>query len=144
MEKQSVGLKKCDDCFLFKHAKRIMREGQNAEKRMQKITTSEQFKKWSTGFSAKVLILITTFWAVMNAYALFLVTVQFIRFGILDSDVLKLFIEKINETFLASVVSILITRTVSNVFQFNEGGIFGISKDIPAPNYENKEDEVNG
>jgi len=141
MKKKNIGVRQCTECFLLKHAKRILFEsGRAVKKAGRKISTTEQFKKWSTGFSASVLILITTFWAVNNAYVLFLLSVQFFRYGILDSEVLKLFIEKINETFLASVVSILITRTVGNVFQFNNGGIFGNSTEMNPPNYVNPEE----
>ena len=36
-------------------------------------------------------------------------------------------IVEVNKTFVAAVVSILITRVVGNVFEYNNGGIFGKS-----------------
>lgn len=69
--------------------------------------------------------LITILWTVFLSLAVILILVAIIvtrEFSYLDT-----FIQEISKTFRAAVVSILITRTVGNIFQFNNGSIFGES-----------------
>lgn len=85
----------------------------------------KEFKKWATSFSVKILKLITILWASFLAYSAIVMTIAIFQTGQLVS--LDTFISEVSETFRDAVVAILITRTVSNIFEFNNGGLFGTS-----------------
>lgn len=108
--------------------------------KIKKYLTNSQLRQWSNSFSMAVLKLITGFWVFFNIYILILITIKYFMYGILEAEVMTAFIDKMNGVFLASVVSIVISRTFGNIFQYNDGGIFGIS------NYstKEKEEEANG
>lgn len=108
--------------------------------RIKKYLSNSELKRWSNSFSMAVLKLITGFWVFFNLYILILITVRYFMYGILEADVMTTFIDKMNEVFLASVVSIVIARTFGNIFQYNDGGIFGTSINTP----KEKEEEANG
>ena len=87
--------------------------------------SKEKFKSWATGFSATVLKLITFLWACFMGYSAVMITIAVYETGSLVE--VGTFITEVNKTFIASVVTILIARVVENVFEHNDGGIFGHS-----------------
>lgn len=88
--------------------------------------TKEKFKAWAVGFSATALRIITIAWIIFMLYSAVLMGISLFKTGNLET--LGLFITEVNKTFIASVVTILITRVVGNLFEFNNGGIFGYSR----------------
>ncbi len=101
-----------------------------------KIETKKQFQKWSYGFSATVLKVIFIMWAVSIVFCMFVITYTLINNGDIAEPVN--FMHEVNSTFGASVVGVLVTRVVGNVFEYNNGGIFG--KSIRE---ENENDDTN-
>lgn len=85
----------------------------------------QKFAKWTFGFSAKALKVITVMWAASMTFGAFIITLALVMTGSIEEPVN--YIAEINRTFAASVVAILITRTVGNVFEHNNGSIFGTS-----------------
>lgn len=83
------------------------------------------FKDWAEKFSIKAFRLITIIWGAQMIYAAGMIVFSVFRTG--EFLYLDTFIVEINETFRKSVVAILLTRTVGNIFEFNNGGIFGES-----------------
>lgn len=86
----------------------------------------KQFKSWAVGFTASALKIITAAWlatTVFSAIAMVLAIYKTGQFSYLDT-----FIIESNTTFRASVVTLLITRTVGNVFEHNDGGPWGTSR----------------
>lgn len=108
--------------------------------KIKRYFSNSELKRWSNSFSMAVLKLITGFWVFFNLYILILITVRFFMYGAIEAEILTTFIEKMSEVFLASVVSIVIARTFGNIFQFNDGGIFGTSNN----NNNSKEEDANG
>lgn len=89
--------------------------------------------KWSLTFTKKVITLVTILWAVQIIYSAVMIwyAVQLQgNFSYLDT-----FITDNGETFRLIVGMNLVSKTIENVFKYNEGGIFG--KSITP-----KEDEV--
>lgn len=89
--------------------------------------SKKTFKHWATGFSATALKVITISWVLLMAYSAVLITLALYRTGTLYE--IGTFIAEVNKTFIASVVTILITRVVGNIFEHNDGGIFGTSRE---------------
>lgn len=99
----------------------------------------KQFKmrdllKWSLSFTKKVITLVTIIWflqlvfsAIMICYAVMLQG----NFSYLDT-----FISDNGETFRLIVGTNIVSKTVENVFKYNEGGIFG--KSITSETQENE------
>lgn len=94
---------------------------------------------WSLTFTKKVVTLVTVLWflqlifsAVMILYA---VKMQG-NFSYLDS-----FITDNGDTFRLIVGANIVSKTIENVFKYNEGGIFGTSI---TPKTEETEDEAVG
>lgn len=84
-----------------------------------------EFRKWSTSFSVRVLKLITILWIISLIYS-----AAMILTGVLMNSQLEyvdIFITESFKIFHDSVIVILLTRTVGNIFEYNNGGIFGTS-----------------
>ena len=81
--------------------------------------------KWSLTFTKKVIVLVTILWIFQLIYSavviLYAIKVQG-NFSYLDS-----FIADNGETFRLIVGTNIISKTVENIFKYNEGGIFGKS-----------------
>lgn len=88
--------------------------------------TKKQFSKWSLGFSAKVLTVVFILWAVSILFCMFVITYALMTIGNIEEPVN--FMHEVNSTFGTAVIGILVTRTVGNVFQYNDGVIFGTSR----------------
>ena len=87
--------------------------------------TNDKFKRWSLSFTMKVLTLLTIFWFIFMIYSGFLMIFAIWRTG--EFSFLDTYITKICDCFMAGVITGLITRTVGNVFEFNDGSFMGKS-----------------
>lgn len=87
--------------------------------------TPKKFKTWSLGFTAAVLKLITLIWGFCMIYAAVIMTLALYHTG--EFSYLDTYITKVCDCFSAAVITGLITRTIGNVFEFNNGSIFGTS-----------------
>lgn len=80
---------------------------------------------WSLTFTKKVVTLVTVSWFLQLVFSaimiLYAIKVQG-NFSYLDS-----FITDNGETFRLIVGANIISKTIENVFKYNEGGIFGTS-----------------
>lgn len=92
---------------------------------MKKIETDAQLKKWANGFSATVLRIILGLWTFSMIFGAFVIGYSLLKLGTIEEPVN--FISEINSTFGASVVAILITRTIGNIFEYNDGVVWGTS-----------------
>lgn len=85
----------------------------------------KDFFKWSITFTRKVITLVTLIWLIQTIFSacmiLYAVETQG-NFSYLDT-----FISDNGETFRMIVGAYLITKTIENVFKYNEGGLFGTS-----------------
>lgn len=92
--------------------------------------------KWSLSFTKKVIVIVTVVWVIQITYSaimiLYAVRTQG-NFSYLDS-----FISDNGETFRLIVGTNIVSKTIENVFKYNEGGIFG--KSVTKEN----EDEIAG
>jgi len=88
--------------------------------------TKKQFSKWSLGFSAKVLTVVFILWGISIIFCMFVIAYALMTTGNIAEPVN--FMHEVNSTFGTAVIGILITRTVGNVFQYNDGSIFGKSR----------------
>lgn len=83
------------------------------------------FRRWSLSFSVAAIHLITVIWASSLIFSAVLILIETLHTG--DQSCLNTFISETSETFRDSVVTIVIARTVGNIFEYNDGGIFGKS-----------------
>ena len=91
---------------------------------MKKISDHD-FKNWSKGFTIKVLTLLSAFWFIFMCYSGFLMIYAIYKTG--EFSFLDTYINRICDCFMAGVITGLITRTVGNVFEFNDGSFMGVS-----------------
>lgn len=80
---------------------------------------------WSLTFTKKLIIICTVIWAfcvLYSAIAIFYAITTVGNFSYLDA-----FITDNGETFRLIVGANLISKTIENVFKYNNGGIFGTS-----------------
>ena len=92
---------------------------------MKKIETENQLKKWANGFSATVLRIILALWVFSMLFGAFVITYSLLKYGTIEEPVN--FISEVNATFGSSVVAILVTRTIGNIFEYNDGVLLGTS-----------------
>lgn len=109
MSERKIGIRLCATC---------------AQKR-KKPTDEKKFKAWAYGFSATVLKAIFVLWAASIMFCMFVITYALVNNGDIAEPVN--FMHEVNSTFGASVIGVLVTRVVGNVFEHNNGGIFGQS-----------------
>lgn len=86
----------------------------------------QKFRKWAVGFTATVLKLITLIWGGCMVFAAVVITIALFRTG--EFSYLDTYIQYVCGCFTAAVITGLITRVIGNVFEFNDGGIFGFSR----------------
>ena len=95
------------------------------KKRKSLKTQMRETFRWSLSFTKKVILLVTIMWSVQLIYSaimiLYAVRIQG-DFSYLDS-----FINDNGETFRMIVGVNIVSKTIENVFKYNEGGIFGKS-----------------
>lgn len=109
-KRKSIGIRLCATC---------------AQKREKKPTDDKKFKSWAYGFSATVLKVIFVLWAFSIIFGAVMIAYAMITTGQIAEPVN--FMHEVNSTFGASVIGVLVTRVVGNVFEHNDGGIFGQS-----------------
>lgn len=97
---------------------------------MKKISDHD-FKNWSKGFTIKVLTLLSIFWFIFMCYSGFLMIYAIYKTG--EFSFLDTYINRICDCFMAGVITGLITRTVGNVFEFNDGSFMGTSNYSNSP-----------
>lgn len=99
---------------------------------MKKISDHD-FKNWSKGFTIKVLTLLSVFWFIFMCYSGFLMIYAIYKTG--EFSFLDTYINRICDCFMAGVITGLITRTIGNVFEFNDGSFMGVSNggNVPMP-----------
>lgn len=124
MKQNKIGIRLCKTC---------------AENKKKKPNDKKKFQSWAYGFSATVLKVIFVMWAFSIVFGAAMITYAMITTGQIAEPVN--FMHEINSTFGASVIGVLVTRVVGNVFEHNNGGIFGQS--INEGGYENDSTDSN-
>lgn len=81
--------------------------------------------KWSLTFTKKVVVLVTILWLIQLIYSGFMILYAVRMCG--DFSYLDSFIADNGETFRLIVGTNIVSKTIENVFKYNEGGIFGKS-----------------
>lgn len=95
-------------------------------------TTLKDFMSWSLTFTKKLVIACTAVWICSTLYSAIAIVYAIGSVG--DFSYLDTFISESSETFRVVVGANLVTKTIENVFHYNNGGIFGTS--IPEDNPE--------
>lgn len=94
----------------------------------------KSFSKWSLTFTKRVVIVVTIMWFLQLVYSAAMILYAVHTYG--DFSYLDSFILDNGETFRLIVGAGIVTKTIENVFKYNNGGIFGTS--LPYnPNKEN-------
>ena len=91
-------------------------------------TTQKKVKdlfKWSLTFTKKVITLVTIIWALQTVFSAIMICYAISTIG--DFSYLDTFITDSGETFRLIVGVNIVSKTVENVFKYNDGGIFGNS-----------------
>ena len=81
--------------------------------------------KWSLTFTKKVITLVTFLWFLQLVYSAVMIWYAVktqSNFSYLDT-----FINDNGETFRLIVGTNIVSKTIENVFKYNEGGLFGTS-----------------
>ena len=103
-----------------------------------------EFVNWSLTFTKKLIIICTVMWAICTTYAAIMILVAVLKIN--DFSYLDTFITDTGETFRLIVGTNIVSKTIENVFKYNEGGIFGRSlpygqaNDEPSP--EGDKDDI--
>lgn len=98
--------------------------------------------KWSLSFTKKVIILVTILWTLQLLFSAIMIWYAVHMCG--DFSYLDSFISDNGETFRLIVGTNIVSKTVENVFKYNEGGIFGKSIQPQEVSDETTENEVAG
>ena len=78
---------------------------------------------WSLSFTKKVIILVTITWVIQMTYSAILIFYAVKTQG--DFSFLDTFISDNGESFRLIVGVNIVSKTIENIFKYNEGGIFG-------------------
>lgn len=89
--------------------------------------------KWSLTFTKKVITTVTILWTIQLLYSATLIWYAVQTQG--NFSYLDTFIQDNGETFRLIVGTNIASKTIENVFRYNEGGIFG--KSITSNHSEN-------
>ena len=92
------------------------------------ITLKKQLKdmfKWSLTFTKKVITAVTIIWVIQLLFSATLIWYAVQSQG--NFSYLDTFISDNGETFRLIVGTNIVSKTIENVFKYNEGGIFGKS-----------------
>ena len=81
--------------------------------------------KWSLTFTKKVITLVTILWSIQLIFSAILIWYAVKTQG--NFSFLDTFITDNGESFRLIVGTNIISKTIENVFKYNEGGIFGTS-----------------
>ena len=94
--------------------------------------------KWSLSFTKKVITLVTLLWTIQLLYSAIMIWFAVKSQG--NFSYLDTFITDNGETFRLIVGVNIVSKTIENVFKYNEGGIFG--KSVTHETNEYREDEI--
>lgn len=94
--------------------------------------------KWSLTFTKKVITFVTIIWFLQLVFSAVMICYAVILQG--NFSYLDTFINDNGETFRLLVGTNIVSKTIENVFKYNEGGIFG--KSITPETQENDDLEV--
>lgn len=100
----------------------------NLKKRKRQTSLKTQMKdifRWSLTFTKKVVLLVTVMWSIQLIYSAIMILYAVNMNG--DFSYLDSFITDNGETFRMIVGVNIISKTIENVFKYNEGGLFGKS-----------------
>ena len=92
--------------------------------------------KWSLSFTKKVIVIVTILWIIQLVFSAIMILYAVKTQG--NFSYLDTFISDNGETFRLIVGTNIVSKTIENVFKYNEGGIFG--KSVTREN----EDEIAG
>lgn len=81
--------------------------------------------KWSLTFTKRVIVLVTLIWFIQLIYSAVMIWFAVQTQG--NFSYLDTFITDNGETFRLIVGTNIISKTIENVFKYNEGSIFGTS-----------------
>lgn len=81
--------------------------------------------KWSLTFTKKVITLVTILWSIQLVFSAVLIWYAVYTQG--NFSYLDTFITDNGESFRLIVGVNIVSKTIENVFKYNEGGIFGRS-----------------
>lgn len=85
----------------------------------------KDLSKWSLSFTKRVIVTVTILWIIQLVYSMIIIWYAVKtqgNFSYLDS-----FIADNGETFRLIVGTNIVSKTVENIFKYNEGGILGKS-----------------
>lgn len=94
-------------------------------KKKKKNINIKDFFNWSLTFTKKLIVICTVLWAFCILYSAVMILFAVIKVG--DFSYLDSFITDNGETFRIVVGVNLISKTIENVFKYNNGGLFGTS-----------------
>lgn len=80
---------------------------------------------WSLTFTKKVVLLVTFLWFLQLIYSAVMIYLAIDTYG--NFSYLDTFISDNGETFRLIVGANIVSKTIENVFKYNNGGIFGES-----------------
>lgn len=98
------------------------------------MTNLKDFQFWSLTFTKKLVTICTAIWILVTLYSA--IMILYAVKSVEDFSYLDTFISDNGETFRIVVGANLITKTIENVFHYNNGGIFGESIKEDAPEGE--------
>ena len=81
--------------------------------------------KWSLSFTKKVIVIVTILWIIQLTYSAIMILYAVKMQG--NFSYLDTFISDNGETFRLIVGTNIVSKTIENVFKYNEGGLFGKS-----------------
>lgn len=102
------------------------------------MTQLKDLFKWSLTFTKKVILLVTFIWAIQLIFSAILIWYAVQTQG--NFSFLDTFITDNGETFRLIVGVNIVSKTIENIFKYNEGGLFG--KSISTETHENNFSEV--
>ena len=101
--------------------------------------SKKDLRSWANGFSACCLKTILLIWLVTIGYCMFVITYALVTTGEISEPITLL--GEVCKIFSVSICTVLITRTIGNAFEYNDGGIWGRSHGGVE---ENSDDEIVG
>lgn len=104
--------------------------------------TSRKYILWSLTFTKKVITLVTLLWSLQIIYSAVMIFVAIKTYG--NFSYLDTFITDNGETFRLIVGTNIVSKTIENVFKYNEGGVFGKSIKPEYISVEEQDDNIEG
>lgn len=86
---------------------------------------AKSFMNWTLTFTKRIVLIVTLLWIAYTVYEAFMIWYSVKLFG--NFSYLDTFISDTGETFRLIVGANIVSKTIENVFKYNEGGLFGTS-----------------